>query len=52
MPQEPKRPYYDPIPAIIRSAERALNVLVRFGRHGIFIVKRPSDAVMSLIKKA
>jgi hypothetical protein len=52
MINEPKRPYYDPLPAIIRGAEKALNVLVRFGRHGICIIKRPSDEVMSQIKKA
>jgi hypothetical protein len=45
-------PYYDPIPALIRNAERVFNVLVRFGIHGVYIVKRPSDEVMNKIKKA
>ena len=52
MNHEPKRPYYDPYPALIRKVERALNVLIRFGTHGVYIVKRPSDEVMSRIKKA
>lgn len=51
MADEPKRPYYDPAPLAIRNAERALKVLVRFGRHGVYIVKRPSDAVMQQVKK-
>jgi hypothetical protein len=46
------RPYYNPLPAIIRTAERVLNVLVRFGSHGVYIIRRPSDEAMDKIKKA
>jgi hypothetical protein len=46
------RPYYNPLPAIIRHAERVLSVLVRFSANGVYLVKRPNDETMSKIKKA
>jgi hypothetical protein len=46
------RPSYNPIPAIIRNAERVLNVLVRFGSHGVYVINRPNDETLSKIRKA
>lgn len=53
MTTEPKRPpYYDPFPYLLRQVEQALGVLVRFGRHGTYIIKRPSDETMKRLEHA
>ncbi len=57
MNQEPKRPYLDRteinrIKHMLKAAGESIGVLVRIGRNGLYVIKRPSDEVMGQIKKA
>lgn len=48
---EIRPPYYDPFPYLLRRAEQALGILVRFGRHGAYVIQRPSDETMRRINE-